>query len=143
MVTPTHELEINFKRYNKKFLVNVKIFKTNKQLNDYYDKDAPGIKYPSVTGIIAATIFDEPLKENKNYLGEVVFSLENLNPSLIAHEMTHIVFNYFQYTHGLDFSTRRKEETFCSVLEELMNGVFENIRKLKLEYTILPRWKMA
>jgi hypothetical protein len=137
---PVHTIPITFSRYGKKFTLDVKIFTTDKELNKYYRSVVKPTKIDK-SGVYAAAIFENPCRVNHNTIGELVFSLEFLHPSLIAHEAVHMVFNYYENTHGLDFTTRRREESFCSILETIMDGIYRYIDKHKIPYHPVPSYR--
>lgn len=135
-----HSIPITFSRYGKKFTVAVKIFQTDKDLNKYYRSVVKPQRIDPL-GVYAAAIFDVPCRANKNSIGTLVFSLEYLSPSLIAHETVHMVFKYYQETHGLNFQTRRREETFCSILEDIMDAIYKYIDINKIPYQVVPSYR--
>jgi len=135
-----HQFAVTFKKYGKKYRVNIKIFKTDIELNSYYNSTVSA-GYRDPHGILAAAIFDKPERGNRNCIGEMIFSRSQLHPSLIAHESVHMVFQYFEHAHGLDFRTRRREETFCDVIEDLMDGIYIYLKKNRIPYRSFPRWR--
>lgn len=136
---PLHSFPVTFKKYGKKYTVEVKFFKNNLILNRYYNYEVVATSKEPIE-IYAGAIFEYPTKENKNLIGQIVFSMENLQPSLISHEAIHMVFCYFEKEHGLNFKKRRKEETFCGVQEHIVNAVYDYIQKHDIRYELVPKW---
>lgn len=130
---PVHVIPITFKAYGRSYSLRAKIFKNNQQVNQYYESVVvPHRVDPN--GIYAGAIFDTPDTENKNCIGEMIFSLQHMWSSLIAHEAIHLVFNYYQHTHGLNFTNRRREESFCGIHEDIMNAMHQYLNKNKIPY---------
>ncbi len=140
--SPIHAIPVAFKVYGRRYTSCIKIFKNGKDLNLYYRKVVISSQLDP-DGVYAAAIFDAPDAGNKNSIGEMVFSLENLHPSLIGHEAVHLVFNYYHKTHGLNFANRRREESFCRILEILMDATYEYIEKHKIPYKASPEYQKS
>jgi len=139
-IEPKHLIPISFTRYGKNFTVDVKIYENDAELNKYYKliRRSPN---QHKSGVYACALFEIPTRKNKNNIGELLFSLEHLHPSLVAHETVHMVFQYFGETHGLDFKTRRREETFCSILETIMDTIYRYIETHKISYNTVPPYR--
>lgn len=137
---PAHVIPIGFHQYGKDYRLYVYLFNTDDDLNTYYSR----VSKPSMVdkrGVYASAIFDVPTKENKYLIGSIIFSLENLHPSIIAHEAVHMIFNYYEHSHGLDFTKRRREETFCDILECIIDNVYKYIINNNISYTMLPKYR--
>lgn len=138
---PVHTIPLTIRRAGKRFTIRVKIFKTNQALNKYY-RSVVKTYLIDDAGVYAATVFDEPDASNDFSLGECIYSLPHLHPSLIAHETVHMVFKYYETIKLLSFVRRgRREETFCELLEDVMDGVYKYIMKHQIPYTSYPSYR--
>lgn len=128
------------KKYNKVFSVGLKIFNTDHDLNEYFDKIVKA-RCRDTSGVWAGAIFDTPNKDNNYLLGDMVFSLENLHPGLVAHEATHIVFSMISKTAGISRLTNSPtEENFCILVEGIVDGVYQFLNANSIPFTVLPKY---
>ena len=139
---PAHVIPIGFHQYGKEYRLYVYLFNNDEDLNTYYSR----VTIPSMIdkrGVYAAAVFEAPTKENKYLIGSILFSLEYLHPSLISHESVHMVFNYYEHSHGLDFTNRRREEKFCDILECIIDNVYKYVIDNNISYTMLPKYRLV
>jgi len=132
---PVHTIPIEFKYCGSVYRLNVKIFENTRAINSYYKRTAVNA---SPSGIWAFALFDYPTRENKRSIGEMNFSLDFLHPSIIAHESNHIAFQYFDVNGQLNFKNRRREETFCDIVEDIMDPIYQYIDKHKIPFNLYP-----
>lgn len=122
---PDQVLQLEFEHYGKGYWIEINLFDTDKKLNRFFDPS--GTRASFKNGVYAFASFMTPTKENKNFIGEIAFSKENLYASIISHEVTHIVFHYFDFCteKKLVFTGRRREESFCRIQEALVRGIIK------------------
>ena len=129
---PTYKLEAYFTKYNRKYKVDIIFFKDNTTFLNYYNSSTVNANYHAIAG----AIFEDPVKSNKYLVGTIAFDLSSLSPAIIAHEVVHICFNWFERVRDSDlvFKGRRKEETFCGILQEVMDQIFRFMKNQKISY---------
>lgn len=130
---------------NKTKYVWCYLYKTNKDLNDFYKKycEGRGEKWARVAGV-SIHITNKYITTGKvtNLTGVVLLSMDRMGAGIVAHEFSHACF--WAYRHSL----RKKQYPLVikNMVEEekILHGQFEAVRSFwKWYYKIEKEWQQS